>query len=73
MTNEHNEHFLLPTPIPSSHALSFFLIKARITNERNESKAKKDDNTWIQYLNDKFQPPPPPPLPLPPYHALENP
>lgn len=57
MANEYNEHFLPPTPIPSSHmrSINLSLIKARITNERNESKAKKDDSTRIQYLNDKFQ------------------
>jgi hypothetical protein len=54
---ERNEHFLPPTPIPSSHGLSLFLalIKARIAYECNDNKTKKDDSTRIQYLNDKFQ------------------
>jgi hypothetical protein len=57
MASECNEHFLPPNPIPSLHAHSLILslIKARITDERNESKAKKDDSLRIQYLNDKFQ------------------
>jgi len=58
MTNERNEHFLPPTPIPTrALSLSLFLsvIMARIAYERNKSKTKKDDSTRIQYLNDKFQ------------------
>ncbi len=47
--------------LPCTRALSLSLslslspIKPRMADERNESKAKEDNNTRTQYLNGKFQ------------------
>jgi len=52
---------LPPSCSNSSHACSLSLslslspIKPRMADERNEGKAKEDNNTRTQYLNGKFQ------------------